>query len=51
MEIVYYQALNEIKNIIEDDELEDPDCFEKIEKIVRLFESLGSNGGNRHDFG
>ena len=27
------------------------ECFIKIEEIIRLFESLGSDGGVRHDFG
>lgn len=46
-----YKALCKIKSIIEDDKLEDEECFLKIEEIVRVFESIGSNGGNRHDFG
>lgn len=46
-----YIALKEIKSIIEDDTLEDEECFMRIEKIVCLLEKLGSNGGNRHDFG
>ncbi len=46
-----YQALRQIKSIIEDDGLDDPACFQKIEAIVRVFETLGSNGGNRHNFG
>lgn len=45
-----YQALKAIKEIIEDDELEDEECFERIEAIVCVFESIGSNGGSRHDF-
>jgi len=46
-----YQALVTIKNILEDDNLEDKECFAKIEKIVCLFENLGSGCGTRHDFG
>lgn len=46
-----YEALEKIKRIIEDDSLDDAECFYKIEKIVCVFEALGSNGGNRHDFG
>ncbi|MBQ9097824.1 MAG: hypothetical protein IJY50_00130 [Clostridia bacterium] len=46
-----YQALQKIKAIVEDDSLDDPRCFEKIEEIVCLLEELGSSGGNRHDFG
>ena len=46
-----YQALIQIKLILEDDQLDDPECFWRIEQIVRVFEELGSNAGNRHDFG
>lgn len=45
-----YKALEEIKEIILNDELEDGECFAKIEKIVCLFESKGINCGSRHDF-
>jgi len=43
-----YQALQKIKAVIEDDSLSD---FECVENIVRIFEEIGSDGGNRHDFG
>ena len=46
-----YQALKRIKAIIEDDSLEDIECFMKIEEIVCTLEELGSSGGSRHDFG
>ncbi len=46
-----YKALCKIKAIIENDKLEDDECFTKIEEIVQVFESIGSDGGNRHDFG
>lgn len=46
-----YRALRQIKEIIEDDSLDDPECFQKIEAIVCAFEALGSGCGNRHDFG
>lgn len=46
-----YKALQRIKTIIEDDRLTDKECFMKIEKVVCIFEEIGSNGGNRHDFG
>lgn len=46
-----YLALQKIKAIIEDDSLEDEECFAKIEEIVCVFEEMGSNGGGRHDFG
>ncbi|MEG1578691.1 MAG: hypothetical protein RR336_08005, partial [Oscillospiraceae bacterium] len=42
-----YQALNKIKAVIQDDSLEDKDCFLKIEAIIESLESLGSNGGSR----
>ncbi|MEG2205196.1 MAG: hypothetical protein RRY03_00835 [Oscillospiraceae bacterium] len=46
-----YKALSEIKLILENDDLDDKECFVKIEEIVCLFEKLGSSCGNRHDFG
>ena len=46
-----YQALCHIKMILEDDSVEDPECFERIEKIVMVLEELGSDAGVRHDFG
>ncbi len=51
VECASYQALRKIKDIIEDESLEDSECFMRIEEIVCVFESLGSSGGNRHDFG
>lgn len=51
IEIQSYRALQRIKDIIHDPHLSDPECFAKIEAIVCEFESLGSNGGFRHDFG
>lgn len=46
-----YQVLCKIKNVIEDDELDDEACFMKIEEIICAFEEVGSSGGFRHDFG
>ena len=46
-----YQALQAIKAVLEDDSLDDAACFQKIERIVAIFEEIGSDGGNRHDFG
>ena len=46
-----YRALAEIKQIIEDRSMNDENCFEAIEKIVRVYECMGSDGGTRHDFG
>ena len=46
-----YKALQKIKAVIEDDNLEDESCFRKVEEIVCVFEEMGSSGGGRHDFG
>lgn len=46
-----FKALCEIKEILEDDTLDDEICFEKIEKIVLEIEKIGGTCGNRHDFG
>jgi hypothetical protein len=46
-----YQALSQIKTVIEDASLEDDACFNKIEQIICTLEELGSGGGFRHDFG
>lgn len=51
VESTSYQALQKIKAIIEDDSLEDKECFMKIEQIVCVLEEIGSTGGSRHDFG
>jgi hypothetical protein len=50
VELECYKALQKIKAILEDDALEDNECFQKIEEIICAFEELGSNGGSRHDF-
>lgn len=46
-----YQALQEIRAILDDDSLDDPECFMRIEEIVCALEEIGSSGGCRHDFG
>ena len=46
-----YKILMEIKAVLEDDSLDDKDCFEKIENIVSIFENAGIGCGTRHDFG
>ena len=51
VEMKCYQILKKIKAIIEDDSLEDSECFMKIEHIIIALEEAGSNGGTRHDFG
>ena len=45
-----YKTLKRIKEIIDDDLLDDKECYQKIEAIICEFESIGSNSGNRHDF-
>ena len=51
VEDVCYKALCDIKDVIENDALDDEECFMKIEEIICIYESLGSDGGFRHDFG
>ncbi len=46
-----YFALEQIKRILEDDTLEDDACVERIERILSVYESLGSGCTGRHDFG
>ena len=46
-----FTTLGKIRDILADDTLEDPECFDKIERIVCEMESLGLNCGGRHDFG
>ena len=48
---VCYRTLKKIKAVIEDPTLDDPECFERIEKIMEIFEELGSKIPTRHDFG
>lgn len=50
VEMVSYQTLKAIKQILEDDALTDNACFLKIEAIIRRFEALGSTCGKRHNF-
>lgn len=50
IEMKCYQALRKIKLILEDDSLNDTECFSRIESIVCILEELGSDGGSRHDF-
>lgn len=45
-----YQELCSIRNILSDERLDDAACFERIERILEVFEQLGSDGGSRHDF-
>jgi len=45
-----YLALDQIRRIVRDESLDDKECFMRIEKIITVFEDIGSNGGTRHDF-
>ena len=47
IELKSMMTLEKIKTVIENDSLSD---FECIERIVKIFEQIGSNAGNRHDF-
>lgn len=51
METQCYTMLKQIKAVLEDDTLEDPACFQRIEAIMSIFEGLGIAIANRHDFG
>ena len=45
-----YRALKKIKQIIEDESLDDSECFRKIEAVICVLEDVGSDGGSRHDW-
>jgi hypothetical protein len=42
-------VLKQIKAILEDDSVDDKECFMKIEEIVKVFEATGGVK-YRHDF-
>ncbi len=45
------KALRKIRDVLDDDTLEDRTCFHRIEQIVPVFEELDPGAGSRHDFG
>ena len=45
-----YKALQKIKAVIDDHDLNDSECFSRIEEIVCTLEELGCSS-ERHDFG
>ena len=45
-----YHTILQIYQILSDDSIEDPECFQKIEAIVSAFDQLGIGSGGRHDF-
>lgn len=50
VELACYRTLQEIKDVIENDNFEDEECFIKIEEIICALETPGIDAGNRHDF-
>ncbi len=50
VEMKSYEMLKKIQAIIRDENLDDDDCFMKIEEIICLFEENGCSCGVRHDF-
>ena len=46
-----FRILQEIQAVVRDTTLNDPQCFEKIEQIVTVFEKYALDAGVRHDFG
>ena len=45
-----YQMLCRIRAVLDDPNLNDTACFQRIEEIVEIFEQYGSDGGYRHDY-
>ena len=43
-------AIDKIQRIIQDNSLDDKECFWRIEEIVLTFELLDIDAGTRHDF-
>ena len=43
------RALAEIRRILDAD-TPDETCFEKIERVIKVYEAIGADGGARHDF-
>ena len=46
-----FGILERIRQILADDTLDDPECFQRIEQIVCILEENGIDCGTRHDFG
>ena len=45
-----YKALKRISEIIKNKDVDDEECFMRIEAIICELEKIGSSGGSRHDF-
>ena len=43
------RALAEIHRVLDED-TPDETCFEKIERVIKVYEAIGADGGARHDF-
>ena len=50
IESACYVALSQIKEIINNDNISDKECFIKIEEIISVLQKNGIDFGNRHDF-
>ena len=50
IELQCYQTLQKIQKIIQNGQLDDEECFTRIEEIVCAFEDIGVDCGSRHDF-
>ena len=50
VELNCYNTLKQIKAVLENDSLDDAECFEKIEQIVCIFEKNCGGLAFRHDF-
>jgi len=46
-----YRILKKIQAIVGNDQLDDAQCFERIEAIMAALEEEGVDCGSRHDFG
>lgn len=51
VELTSYQALQRIKEILDNETWNDAECYQKIEQVIQVFESLGDDSISRHDFG
>lgn len=50
IELQCYQTLQKIQQIIQDNRIDDEECFIRIEEIVCALEDIGINCGSRHNF-
>lgn len=46
-----YLLLQRIRDVVADESLGDPECFQKIEEIIRILNESLIDTGPRHDFG